>query len=209
MYRGGVFPIGDNGLGRLNCYHAVHHKARKLFGKHFEDAVEIMSEGPVFSPFDDADGLSDVSGRYSEFLATQTSGCAVPVLRLHALIFEGLLIGLTWSKTFARRSLQKVAVRTPVTTMLLKDGASVRRNQFSTSCSLFIIRNSVFWVCRNCPGRLLRSNFLFSAIAAAAALNLFGMTALMCILFVRKSLLSRIHNPDLTTTTARQARRII
>lgn len=45
-----------------------------------------------------------------------------PALRIHALVLEALLIGLTWKKTLSRWSLQKAAIRTPFTTMLLRDG---------------------------------------------------------------------------------------
>lgn len=43
-------------------------------------------------------------------------------IRVHSMIFEGILIGLTWRKAFTRWSLQNTTVHTPYTTMLLRDG---------------------------------------------------------------------------------------
>lgn len=44
------------------------------------------------------------------------------LLRLHDVVFETILLVLTWRKTFTRWSSQKPAIRTPFTRMLLRDG---------------------------------------------------------------------------------------
>lgn len=46
----------------------------------------------------------------------------IPALRIHGLVFEILLIGLTWKKTKTRCSLQDTVMRTPFTTILLRNG---------------------------------------------------------------------------------------
>lgn len=62
--------------------------------------------------------LHQVLGKPPEYVLEYT----IPALRLHAIVFEGVLIWLTWRKTAIRWSLQKSAIRTPFTTMLLRNG---------------------------------------------------------------------------------------
>lgn len=71
----------------------------------------------------------------------------VPALRVHGLVFEVLLIGLTWKNTTA--TLRDTVVRTPFSTMFLRNGTFVRLFLGVGTGSLSYIRrvrNDVFLV---------------------------------------------------------------
>lgn len=61
------------------------------------------------------------SSLFSDYLAAALD-FTLPALRCHALMFEGLLIGLTLNRTVTLRSLKDPVIRTPFTTALLRNG---------------------------------------------------------------------------------------